>query len=134
VNISKFKGQIAQLKVELRAAEKGFVASKPTTDARYDLVIDENGELKRAQVKYAGRSFKGKVALQLQRKTSSKTSSKRSYSKDEIDLVLLYVPRTDAIYALPPSVFDGKSEVFLRFEKTLNNQKLGVLLLEDFRW
>ena len=31
------KGQIAELRVELRAVEKGYIVSRPTTEARYDV-------------------------------------------------------------------------------------------------
>ena len=46
------KGEIALLKVEIRAAEQGIVVLKPTTShRRYDIVLDCGGKFLRAQVK-----------------------------------------------------------------------------------
>ena len=47
------KGELAQLMVQARAVQKGFITSKPTVEARYDLVIDILGKLERTQIKYA---------------------------------------------------------------------------------
>ena len=47
------KGEIAQLKVQLRAAEKGVTLSKPLIDSRYDFIRDDGRKQERAQVKYA---------------------------------------------------------------------------------
>ena len=38
-----------------RSVEKGWLASRPTRDCRYDLVLDDGERLYRVQVKYAGR-------------------------------------------------------------------------------
>ena len=49
------KGEIALLKVEIRAAELGYVVLKPTTShRRYDIVLDCGGKFCRVQVKWAG--------------------------------------------------------------------------------
>lgn len=49
------KGELALLKVLVRANELGWVASRPTRDCRYDLVLDDGKQLHRVQVKYCNR-------------------------------------------------------------------------------
>lgn len=47
------KGEIAKLKVELMAAELGWISSRTVEGSRYDLVLDNGKKLYRTQVKYA---------------------------------------------------------------------------------
>src|SRR5207302_10256401 len=49
------KVELALLRVLQRSVEKGWIASRPTRDCRYDLVLDDGERLLRVQVKYAGR-------------------------------------------------------------------------------
>src|SRR2546428_6106702 len=49
------KGELAILRAQQRAFEKGWIVSRPTRDCRYDLVLDDGERLYRVQVKYAAR-------------------------------------------------------------------------------
>lgn len=49
------KGELALLRVLQRSLEKGWIASRPTRDCRYDLVSDDGERLYHVQVKDAGR-------------------------------------------------------------------------------
>src|SRR3990172_1003729 len=46
------KGELAFLKCSIRALEKGMILSRPTTETRYDAILDDGGKLLRVQVKY----------------------------------------------------------------------------------
>ena len=130
------KGQTAMLKVQLRAAELGVVAALPTTEARYDLLIDDGKKIHRAQVKYAGAvgcKVDGAVTLDL-RKATRGNGNVRPYTKDEIDVVLVYVPQTDTVMWIGPELFDGKHSLSFRFEKAKNGQSKGVRVVGDFAW
>ena len=48
------KAEIAMIKVSMRALQVGAFVSKPIFEgARYDYIIERDGKLYRAQVKYA---------------------------------------------------------------------------------
>src|SRR5437870_5581965 len=95
------KGQIALLKVLLAAAKKGAAVSLPTAPVRYDCIVDYQGRLFRAQVKYAdGKSPRsaGVVRVDFRRR-------KRCYTKEEIDVLFVYVPQVDRVCWFPPEIF-----------------------------
>jgi len=128
------KGQIAELKVQLRAVEKGMVISKPIPEARYDLVLDDGTELLRAQVKYVDSSSKnsqGAVMLHLGKKTAGKT---RVYQENDFDILLAYLPRVDKIVRLPVEMVAGKRSITIRLEPVQNGQTKNVLFFENFIW
>jgi hypothetical protein len=127
------KGEIAMLKVQLRALEKGVVVSKPTVESRYDLILDFNGKLFRAQVKYAGDELGGAVQLDLRKETRN-NGKKKVYLATEIDAVLVYIPQIDAVLWLPPDKFHGKQSINIRFNPCKNHQKSGISLANDLRW
>lgn len=132
---SNMKGQLATSKVELRALELGYIPSRPILDTRYDLILDNHKKLMRVQVKYADgkpSASTGAVIVKLAYENRKKTIY--TYSKSEIDGLLVYIPKTDKICLLPPKVFEGKRNLCIRIEKSRNNQKKGVLLAEDFYW
>ena len=130
------KGEIAELKVQLLAAEKGFIVSRPTVPARYDCIIDDGKSLTRTQIKYAdGKSDKaeGSVGIRLQQPFLRRREGK-NYRRDEVDLVLAYLPCVDKVVALRPDNFHDKSIVTIRFNPPKNGQKKGIFLVDDFLW
>ena len=134
--INYSKGEIARLKVLLRAAEKGILVSEPIVEARYDLVFDIDSKLYKIQVKYADHAptkVSGSVQLDLRKNTRGNTN-KRTYSKDEIDAVLVYLPAVDKIIWLGPELFHEKSTITLRYTATLSGQKQKLNLIEDLIW
>ena len=132
------KGEIALLKVEIRAAEQGIVVLKPTTGhRRYDLVLDCGGRFYRAQVKWAGsRSVKavGSFLLDLRKVTRGGRRSKLSYSQDEIDTVLVYLPDLDKVVWLGPEIFHGRETLTIRTAPARNNQTKSCLFAANHLW
>lgn len=132
------KGQYAQLKVELRAAELGYIVSKPTVDARYDLVLDDGNQLHKVQIKYSNSKSPhgddGVVVVELLRWAGDKRSEKRCYHSNEIDVVIAYLPIVDKLCWIPSDVFDGRPNLYLRLVPPKNNQTKGILMAEDFYW
>jgi hypothetical protein len=132
------KGEIAELRVQLRAVEKGYVASRPSIPCRYDLIIDTGTELLRAQVKYVNSRCshsKGSVTIGLRpgRERGKKRSS-HLYTNDQIDLILVYVPAVDRVACLKPNDFAGHSTLTVRFERAKNQQEKGIRDLEELFW
>jgi hypothetical protein len=124
------KGQLAVLKAEIRAGELGYLVSKPTIPARYDLLLDSGKNIYRVQVKFAaasGRNCTGSVLARLCR-------HEKTYSKNEIDVVLVYVPQTDKVYWFGPVHFDGKTAIQIRLEKSRNNQDAKCNLATNHEW
>ena len=123
------KGQIAILKVKLEALKKGAITSTPDVPVRYDLVVDWQGKMRRAQVKYAdARSHaSGAVYLDLRRR-------KRCYTDAEIDVLLVYIPQLDAVCWFGREWFHHKAALALRVAPTKNGQKRGCLMAKDFIW
>jgi hypothetical protein len=120
-----YKGQIAELKVALRAAQKGFITSKPLIDARYDYVIDDGNQLFRTQVKYAdGKSSKssGAVVIRLRGHRND------AYNAKEVDLLLVYIPKLDAIVYFKPEEFckqNGVGSPSRAVQKQPKNQNMA---------
>ena len=132
------KGEIALLKVETRAAELGFVVLKLTTShRRYDIVLDCGSKFCRVQVKWAGsRSVKAanSFLLDLRKVTRGGQRSKRFYSADEIDAVLVYLPSLDQIAWLGPEVFHGRETLTIRTAPAKNGQTKHCLMAADYLW
>lgn len=130
------RGEIAQLKVQLRAAEKGFIVSLPTLDCRYDLIIDTGERLLRAQVKWgAGASVNSNsVIVSLKRWAGDKRWESRTYQPEEVDLLLVYIPRVDKVLAFAPDIFCGKPNLYIRCSPSRNNQVAKTLPYENFIW
>jgi hypothetical protein len=121
---------ISCLKFEMTAQKRGAVVSKPTTDfVRYDYIVDWNGKLYRVQVKYCGakdsKATQGACQLQLRKRKRDK------YTKDEIDALVVYMPRTDKVYWFGPEVFDGKTSLCLRYGPTKDVRNTNTALLVE---
>ena len=132
---SNVKGQLAISKAELRALELGYIPSRPSFDTRYDLIIDNLNTLDRVQVKYAdGKPSKtgGSVVVKLAYEDRKKRIF--TYRKEEIDALIVYIPRIDRLCFLPPKIFVGKRNLCIRLEKSKNNQRKKVIFAEDYYW
>ena len=131
------KGQLAQLKVEQRALEKGCMVSRPTTDARYDLIVDVGGKLQRVQIKYCSAKVStssGSFMVDLRRWAGDKRTVTRNYTKQEIDALMIYLPATDKVYRLPASLVHEKSSITLRVAPSSNGQHKGIRMASRYEW
>lgn len=133
VHTTYVKGETAQLHVQLRANALGFVVSRPTVEARYDLIVDESGKLLRGQVKYADRIVDGAIRLDLRKQTRNRGPRKR-YTDTEIDVLFVYVPSMDAVLRLPVELVHNKSTLSLRVEPAGRGQTKGVMYAVDYVW
>lgn len=132
------KGELAQLKVQLRALEKGLLLSRPTTPARYDFIVDDGRSFQRAQVKWGGcPASHASNAVQVDLRKDARGGAglkQRRYLKHEIDLVLVYVPQTDQVLCFGPIQFHGKAALVIRYAAPKNGQRTGVTFANDFVW
>jgi len=133
---SHVKGELAQLEFQKRALEKGIIVSRPTTESRYDYIIDDKGELLRAQIKYAGSTTSnsnGSVLVRLEKECRS-NGKRRCYSSDEVDVLFVFIPQINKICRFDTIFFVDKSTLTIRIETAKNRQTKNVYLAQDFIW
>lgn len=132
---TNLKGQLALAKAEIRALELGFIPSKPMFDTRYNLILDGKNELKRIQVKYANgkpTNTNGSVVVKLS--YQNRKNDVYTYQKEEVDGLIVYIPKIDKLCFLPPKLFINKRNICIRIKKTRNNQKKGIIFADDYIW
>jgi len=131
----KAKGEKGQKVVIGELAKHDIEVLIPLSDnLPYDLVIDWQGRLLKCQVKssdYRPSKASGMVEFSLKTNNWYKKTSK-TYSADEIDVMLLCDLRDWSVYVLGPKDFDGRSSFAMRDEAAKNGQKKGVNLREDY--
>ena len=130
------KGEIALLKVSLRAIEKGYIPSRPMVEgARYDLIIDGmGGGPKRIQVKYADHHQSSGTVMITLTKNNGNSKKKRKYTSKEIDYILVYIKETQKTYCLPPALFNNRTGVTLRYKPSINKQVRNCNNADDYVW
>jgi hypothetical protein len=127
------KGEIACAKFDARALEKRLIPSKPQAECIYDRILDD-GRLLKVQVKYAnGRSShsNGVVVCNL---ACTKGRKRGVYTTKDIDFVVAYIPVVDCLVWLPPSVWEGKKAINLRYQDAKNCQHKKCLMVKDYLW
>lgn len=132
------KGEFAMLKVKQLALERGILLSQPTmANCRYDLIVDCGERLVRAQVKYADGKVgaaTGCVRVDFREVTRGNKRGKLCYNAQEVDVLLVYVPKIDKVLWLEAPYFHGRQTISLRIEPSKNNQIKGCLMAEQFIW
>jgi PD-(D/E)XK endonuclease len=136
VNItSNIKGQLAVSKTELRALELGFLPSRPLFDTRYDLIIDNHKSLIRVQIKYAdGKSANSTGVVVTKLEYIDRQKKTHTYMDDEVDVLIVYIPKIDKLCYIPKKLFIGKRKLSIRISNSKNNQKKGIIAAEDYYW
>ncbi|MBI4035124.1 MAG: hypothetical protein HY381_01885 [Candidatus Chisholmbacteria bacterium] len=132
---TNIKGQLAEYKAGLRALELGYTPSKPIFSARYDLILDDTKRLMRVQIKYADAKLSnsdGSVSVKLA--YEDRKRKVYTYQDKEVDGLIVYIPKIDKLCFFPPRVFVGKEKISIRYAKTKNNQKKGIVFAEDYFW
>ena len=128
---SKQKGNIAFSSVVLALQKEGFnVFSEIGDYSRVDLIAEKNGVIRTIQVKYDG-SDENFVILHLQK--SGPNGYRYTYSETDVDWFAIYSPFCEKIAWVSSSEACLKKRQFLiRLNKTKNNQKTNVKLIEDY--
>lgn len=127
---TEHKGHIAELKTLVRAAEKGWIASRPTISARYDLILDDGMRLWKVQVKYGnGRTSYSVGAAMVELRRHG-----RKYTKEEIDAIIVYLPVVDALCWIPGEVFNQRGQICIRYAPSKNGQIAKCLMASDYLW
>ena len=128
---SKQKGNLTELQCLTACSELGLTVSIPYGDsARYDFVLDFNGELYKIQCKTSSLKDNG-VYKFATRSTQVGTASTnvRTYTKDDIDFFATYIE--GKCYLVPVEQASGKEKT-LRFVPPKNGQKEGISFAKDY--
>ena len=108
--LTRTRGQIAVLKVQLKATELGWLVNVPlNNEIYYDLVLDnfKSKELKRVQIKYCNRrTSRNKNNLELN--LTSRCSKRIFYKKTDIDWILVFIPEKDVVLKYEQEHFHRK--------------------------
>ena len=130
------KGQIAASKAELRALELGYIPSKPIFDTRYDMILDDSQhKLLRIQIKYAdGKVSNSEGSVMVKLGYEDRRKHLYTYNQNEIDGLIVYIPKINRLCFFPPKVFCNKVKIHVRYKKPKNGQKKGVLFAENYFW
>ena len=125
--LSSSKGEIAQLKVQIRAAEKNLISSIPQTEVQYDIILDDNINKKiyRAQIKFCDRKHGNNLQLNL-----CDTDGKRNhYTSDDIDILLVFLSKVDKILIYNSKKFHKKTSIQINL-----NDKKSPHYFEKYIW
>ena len=130
------KAEIAMMKVGMRALQAGAFVSKPIFEgSRYDYIIERDGKLYRAQVKYAdGKLGYTTGAVYVNLRKQIKKDKNCPYNETEIDVLLVYVPKIDKICWFGPEIFCDRNSLSIRIAPSKNGQVKGCLAAEDYLW
>ena len=135
MHVTQQKGEIAQIKVMLRALEKGVVLSKPLIESRYDFILDDGQKLERVQDKYAnGKWSNSQGSVRISLKSWEGRKMRRRYSTSEVDALLVYVPQIDEVLRFEANIFCERAGFTVRIEPAKNGQTKGILSAKDFIW
>ena len=109
--VSKRRGEMAELEFLRKAVRMGFRVSKPYGDSdRYDFVVDTGERLVRVQVKSSSRLSQGTYFIASQRCSNGKAIP---YEVGEIDYLAAYVFPEDAWFIIPVEAFVPRTSLHL---------------------
>jgi PD-(D/E)XK nuclease superfamily protein len=127
------KGALAEQMIVAEAIRAGVFVLRPIAEgARYDLMFDVDGLLRRVQVKSAAR--KGDVIVVGTRtcRYTPRGYVRTTYDASEIDAIAVYCQDTNGCYYIPIADVRGRSMIHLRLAKARNNQEFAISYAADY--
>lgn len=125
-------GDLADLSAAKALRSQGHAVSFPFGDnERYDLIIDDDGELSRAQVRKAAKRDGYIVFKCYSNHRSSGNIKRENFSDTEIDCFLVWYQEENKIYRIPIEE-TPKTEMRLRLDDAENNQKKKLNWASDY--
>ena len=97
---------------------------------RYDLVLDCDGQLFKAQCK-AGRLRDGVVQFSSQSVQSNTQGTRTRGYADEVDLFMVYCPENERVYVIPAGEVP-RTGMYLRVDPPRNRQSKRVRWAEEY--
>lgn len=132
---TNIKGQLAEAKAYLRAAELGYITCKPSFNTRYDMVLDDGKKLLRVQVKYGDAKYSNSTgSIWVKLCYEDRRKNVYTYQIHEVDGLIVYIPKIDKLCYFPPNIFCGKVKLSIRYQRAKSNVTMGIIFAEDFFW
>lgn len=129
---TKTKGSIAVGAVMSRLLKSGRTLLLPVGDnERYDLVVEDDEELKRVQVK-VGRIKNGAVIFDTSSTNYVKGRWHRTKYTGQVEFFGVYCPENDKAYLISAEEVDKLYAANLRLEDAKNGQTKGVRFAKDY--
>ena len=129
----KTKGDVSEAHIVARLLEVGRTVLKPVGDnARFELVIYDEGRFQRVQCKTAYPDLRARNVLKFPACSSSNHArkGKRDYRHD-CDLFAVWSPLTRKVYLVPVEEC-GTSEASLRLAPAANGQSSRIRLASEY--
>ena len=132
--LNKQKGNIGEAKCLAKMVELGIPVAIPFGDnERYDLIIEDKGQLKKIQVKYSSQQDSpGSVIFKTASSTNHTTNKHCDTYENDVDGFLLYNGITDEVYYLPIETIGAKKTITIRIEPSKNGQTKNCLMSQDY--
>src|SRR3954454_5645786 len=128
------KGAIVETAFTAAAVKLGLQVYLPAVEGgRYDLILDVNRRLIRVQCKWGALLDNVVSARLLSCRRAREGLRYRGYTADEIDAIGVYRHPIDECYLLPPALFEGKRQVYLRLAPSRNNQQQSINWASDYK-
>jgi hypothetical protein len=108
---------------------RGIPTALPLGVKRYDLIVELDGKLLKAQVK-TGRISQGSLAFPVCT-VHPVTGLRRPYTADQVDIFLVYNRITGKVYKVPFTLV-GTTECRLRIDPTKNHRTKDVHQAKEF--
>ncbi len=131
---SKVKGNIGELRIAHEFVKWGCTVSFPFGDnARYDLVVEINVELKKIQIKYTENSTENNSYRCKCASSTYHTNNKgcQTYVND-VDFIALYIDDIDTCCLIPIEEVGSKRSIYFRNSIPKNNQTKGIKFVWDY--
>lgn len=137
------KGRLAETLFEAECIQRRIDVAKPICPARYDYLAKIEGSYKRVQIKWSdGRSkfSSANVIVDLSKaarsrgKRSAETALHVTYSRQDVDLIIAYLPRIERFVLIGPDVFHEKRSIQLRLAPSRCGHVEKCNSVADFVW
>lgn len=113
VHTFKWRGEIAEMGFQHKAASMGFTVTKPYGESdSYDFLVDAGNRFWRVQVK-SGSSMKRNAYRVAVRHFWRRRQSKRAYTAEQIDMLAAYVVPANTWYIIPVEAFTPSESLTL---------------------
>ena len=131
---NKNRGIVSELMVSAVLTKKGYQVLKPLdVTLPYDIVTILNNKFEKLQIK-TGKYEHGVIKTRVQKRKyiANAQWELQPYSADEIDGFLVFCPELNKLFKVDVQKTSNKMDLYLRVDKTKNNQSKHVLWAKDY--
>ena len=131
-NQKQIYGITTELIVAQKFIEKGYIVSIPYgSNSRYDMIVDNNKERYRIQVKHASINDNGSYTVCTSNTVSTATKkSRKFYSKEDVDFIVTVIE--NQLVVIPVEMVEHSQSKIFRTVLPQYGSKSSCNLIEDF--